>query len=37
MINNGIAGGSNFVGGNTDIKTDTIWNIAARNNEKKSR
>jgi hypothetical protein len=34
MINNGIAGGSNFVGGNTGIKTDTIWNIAARNNAK---
>jgi len=34
MINNGIAGGSNFVGGNTEIKTDSIWNIAARNNAK---
>lgn len=37
MINNGIAGGSNFVGGNTEIKTDTIWNIAARNNAKEKR
>jgi hypothetical protein len=34
MINNGVAGSSNFVGGNTEIKTDTIWNIAARNNAK---
>jgi hypothetical protein len=37
MINNGVAGSSNFVGGNTEIKTDAIWNIAARNNEKQKK